>query len=103
MLAPLCNIKAVTAKKSKAAAIQWAPCNIDLGVTQDLIKLPIHCAELNVPLDYTNPESNESLPLQLIKINATKAPFKGSVIFNPGGPGQSGIQDLAESGILYNR
>lgn len=91
------------AKGGKAPAIQWGPCEIVLGDILDYLKVTPDCAKLDVPLDYTDPHCGESLSLQLIKINATKAPVKGSVIFNPGGPGASGVEDLAQSGSVYNR
>lgn len=103
LLLHLDNTAAAPIHDARAGAIQWAPCQIDFGSLKDQIKLPLDCAKLEVPLDYTNLESPEKLSLQLIKINATKAPFRGSVIFNPGGPGETGVVDLATMGPLYNR
>ncbi|KAL8938442.1 MAG: hypothetical protein Q9216_003892 [Gyalolechia sp. 2 TL-2023] len=48
-----------------------------------------------VPLDYTNTTSDATLELQLVKISATKQPKKGSILFNPGGPGQGGRDFVA--------
>lgn len=48
---------------------------------------PVTCGTLAVPLDYTDKASSESLDLKLLKFNATKEPVKGSILFNPGGPG----------------
>lgn len=81
-------------------SLAWAPCDLE-GLNYTLVQVPIDCAKLAVPLDYTDPNSEE-LELQLIKVNATKEPFAGSVLFNPGGPGASGVQDLAEKGHVYN-
>lgn len=83
--------------------LQWKPCNIDWGDFVRDVHVDIDCATLNVPLDYTNTTSKQTLQLHLAKVNATKEPSKGSIIFNPGGPGASGIQDLALSGAIYNR
>lgn len=44
--------------------------------------------------DYTSPESKEKLELKLVRIRATEEPFRGTIFFNPGGPGYSGRQDL---------
>lgn len=63
------------------SSLQWVPCEIDFGFYNALVSLNYSCATLEVPLDYTDPQS-VSLPLSLIKVNATKAPFKGSVLFN---------------------
>ncbi|PSN71883.1 alpha/beta-hydrolase [Corynespora cassiicola Philippines] len=65
--------------------------------------LPADCAQLTVPLDYTDLESGGTLNLSLIKINATKSPSKGSILINPGGPGVSGVTDLKKSSALIFR
>ncbi|GAB1216694.1 hypothetical protein ATERTT37_005912 [Aspergillus terreus] len=39
--------------------------------------------------------------LQLVKVNATEEPVKGSVIFNPGGPGSSGVEEVVQKGPAY--
>ncbi|KAK7427379.1 hypothetical protein QQZ08_006148 [Neonectria magnoliae] len=82
--------------ESRSPSLNWAPCDLDLP---DAIKNAMRergdCATLEVPLDYTNQDSSETIDLQLIRFNATKEPFKGSVLWNPGGPGISGIETLA--------
>ena len=59
--------------------------------------LPLTCGTLVVPLDYLDTTSNATLELQLVKVNATKQPKKGSILFNPGGPGDSGRGLIAGS------
>ncbi len=54
--------------------------------------VPFSCAKFNVPLDYTEPNSTETLTLTLVKVDAVEQPVKGSILFNPGGPGGSGVQ-----------
>ncbi|PGH15309.1 hypothetical protein AJ79_02474 [Helicocarpus griseus UAMH5409] len=68
----------------KKRSIKWGACELE-GIDPKQIKLPIDCAKLPVPLDYTDPDCSEKVPLQLIKIDATKKPVLGSVLFNPGG------------------
>ncbi|KAH6880366.1 TAP-like protein-domain-containing protein [Thelonectria olida] len=68
--------------------------------TQKRINDSVYCTTLQVPLDYTDPNS-EPLSLQLIKMNATNTPPKGSVLLNPGGPGASGIDFIADYGHEY--
>ncbi|KAJ4003904.1 hypothetical protein NW752_012039 [Fusarium irregulare] len=83
---------------SDASSLQWGPCDLDLAEdAQKLIKAG-DCATIEVPLDYTDPKSEKTVELQLIRYNATKKPFKGSVLWNPGGPGISGIETLAYLG-----
>jgi hypothetical protein len=78
--------------------IPWAPCNWAklprLGNSAD-------CATLNVPLDYTSPDSKSAINLQLLRLKATKTPVKGSVLFNPGGPGDTAIDYIASHGSIY--
>ncbi len=64
-------------------SINWFPC------TQNGT-LPITCGTLTVPLDYVDTTSNATLELQLVKVSAVKQPKKGSILFNPGGPGSPG-------------
>lgn len=71
-------------------AIQWFECEQN-GTW------PLTCGTLAVPLDYTNTSSGRMLNLDLIKINATKGTSRGSILFNPGGPGQGGREFLAGS------
>jgi hypothetical protein len=88
--------------KPNITSLEWAPCDLDFPpASQETIAEhgePIFCANLSVPLDYSNPEDGRSVDLQLIKIKATKEPFKGSVLTNPGGPGGSGVQYIALEG-----
>ncbi|KAE8365932.1 Alpha/Beta hydrolase protein [Aspergillus caelatus] len=81
-------------KRADSDGLNWAPCNLDLPEgLEPASTVPVDCATLEVPLDYTNPDS-KPLDLQLVKISASKEPVKGSIIFNPGGPGSSGIDEL---------
>ncbi|KAJ4257354.1 hypothetical protein NW762_008472 [Fusarium torreyae] len=57
--------------------------------------------QFEVPLDYTNKRSPKTLKLDLIKAKATRKPFKGSVLFNPGGPGFSGVEYIVRKGSEY--
>lgn len=59
---------------------------------------PFHCAKFLVPLDYSDKTSIDLLELSLIKLNATKEPSKGSILFNPGGPGGSGVELIVKAG-----
>ncbi|KAL8843503.1 MAG: hypothetical protein Q9170_000007 [Blastenia crenularia] len=71
--------------------INWFPC------TQNG-SLPLTCGILTVPLDYTDTTANAPLNLQLVKISAVKQPKKGSILFNPGGPGGVGRDLIAGAG-----
>ena len=67
----------------QAGKITWADCG---GGFQ--------CGTLQVPLDYTHPTAR-MITLALIRKPATdKSTRIGSVLMNPGGPGESGIEFL---------
>jgi len=55
----------------------------------------LQCAELKVPAAY-NEESAADITLGLNRRLATSQPARGSLLFNPGGPGGSGIQLLED-------
>lgn len=74
--------------------IKWDSCG-DLGTNKTA---PLVCGSLAVPLDYTDPDSGKTLNLQLLKIPASSKTPKGSVFFNVGGPGASGIADMVGMG-----
>lgn len=76
--------------------IQWGACN----ETEVNSTLPIKCANLNVPLGYTEPTSNATLNLELARVPAAFQPSKGSILFNFGGPGATGRDNLALLGPL---
>jgi hypothetical protein len=85
--------------KARSSSLDWAPCDLDLpDDIKNAMREPGDCSTLEVPLDYTNLDSAKTIDLQLIRFNATKEPFKGSVLWNPGGPGISGIETLAYLG-----
>jgi pimeloyl-ACP methyl ester carboxylesterase len=67
--------------------IDWQACHPESG-------LPFLCGSVEVPLDYNAPEG-EKLTLALIKLSATTGTGKiGSLFYNPGGPGNSGVDFL---------
>lgn len=87
---------------SGSTAIDWQPCNLDFpAAVETAIEAhgdTVYCAILTVPLDYTESSEGETLDLQLVRIKATKEPFKGSILTNPGGPGGSGVDWIAVDG-----
>jgi len=70
------------------AAPAWKPCTAIAKTAQ--------CATLVVPLDYTHP-TDGTIDLAISRIPATSSePHLGALIFNPGGPGGTGM-DLPAS------
>ncbi|KAK0663367.1 Carboxylesterase B [Lasiodiplodia hormozganensis] len=77
--------------------IQWGPCTLNASI-------PVDCGNVTVPLDYSTPNSTATLDIELLRVRATNQPSKGSILFNPGGPGgggQSGLIKRAELLLEY--
>ncbi|MER7718912.1 alpha/beta hydrolase [Streptomyces flaveolus] len=70
--------------------IRWSACE-GMEVPKDL-----QCAKVTVPLDYDRPGSG-TLDLALARYRAT-GDSRGSVLLNFGGPGGSGVSELAAGG-----
>ena len=62
----------------------------------------LDCARLDVPMDWQDPSDEERVVLAVIRLRAaTDSPlgdYRGPVIFNPGGPGGSGVWALLNHG-----
>ncbi|KAH9889039.1 alpha/beta-hydrolase [Cubamyces lactineus] len=71
------------------SAISWGAC--DKSVVNDT---SLSCGYFNVPLDYQDPSVGNAR-LAVAKVNAT-GERRGTVFFNPGGPGESGIASLSQ-------
>ena len=72
--------------------IQWAPCK---GASSADIPVPdgAECGMLSVPVDYDKPDGDVA-QLAMIRFKATGDRI-GSLIINPGGPGESGVDAAA--------
>ncbi|KAJ7174478.1 Alpha/Beta hydrolase protein [Mycena filopes] len=60
------------------------------------------CARLKVPLDYSNPDSGASAAIAMRRLRS-KVPhdspdYRGPILLNPGGPGESGVDFVATWG-----
>ncbi|KXH42501.1 hypothetical protein CSAL01_12772 [Colletotrichum salicis] len=88
---------------SNKSSIQWTECDLDFGEAGNAVVAAMpekfQCAKLEVPLDYTSLSSGETIRLQLIKASANKEPYMGSMLWNPGGPGGSGVESVAALGL----
>ena len=71
--------KSVSASTTPATRIDWSPCPKAPGYL---------CGTLRVPLDYQRP-SRGSVRLSVIEHPALHS--RGDIVFNPGGPGESGV------------
>ena len=69
--------------------IDWQPCHFKSSDTDAKIPSGSMCGRLGVPIDYSNPGAGTA-SMNLIKFPATGTKI-GSLLINPGGPGESGI------------
>jgi pimeloyl-ACP methyl ester carboxylesterase len=74
--------------------IEWLACD-DKEVTEP----GFECATLYVPLDYADPTGTQ-LEIAVIRYKA-QSERKGSILYNPGGPGASGFSMVAWMGTYY--
>ncbi len=75
--------------------VQWAPCQA--GSSEQPRPLSgAECGMLSVPIDWDNADSPEGgvAQIQMIRFKATRDKI-GSLVINPGGPGESGVQAAA--------
>lgn len=74
--------------------LKYAPCYPSWG--------EFYCARLELPLDYWNGTTNETLSLAVIRkparVPITDPRYAGPLIVNPGGPGGSGIEYVVGAG-----
>jgi len=73
-----------------SSGITWGKCHDSLIPGNSSLQ----CGSLDVPLDYTDEDSGATLALEIVRAPTPKVPSKGSIFFNAGGPGASGIEDL---------
>jgi pimeloyl-ACP methyl ester carboxylesterase len=71
----------------EVAPADWGPCEDDpVGLFE--------CATVDVPLDHADP-TGSTIPIAVIRQPARGVDRIGSVVFNPGGPGGSGLEFLS--------
>ena len=92
--------RAVLAGPRIGQPVEWGPCRVAGGGGTSIMKLPggAQCGKLAVPVDYHHVDG-DATTLALIKFPATRNKI-GSLIINPGGPGESGIE--AALGLLQS-
>ncbi|KAF4600417.1 hypothetical protein EYR38_005044 [Pleurotus pulmonarius] len=64
----------------------------------------LQCARLQVPLNYSDPEG-DTASIAVIRLPSPLAgtdDYKGPILFNPGGPGGSGVQMIADGGAAFS-
>lgn len=71
---------------------EFGPCPDEVESEAGADEVSVECAEISVPLDYDWPEDDQlSLNLSRIPASGTAAEYRGSLLVNPGGPGNAGL------------
>ncbi|GKQ35404.1 tripeptidyl aminopeptidase [Streptomyces sp. A012304] len=79
---------AIAAERAAEAGIDWQDCPADWGLEK-----PIQCGWVTVPLDYANPDGKQiKLAVDRIGNTGTRQERQGALVYNPGGPGGSGLR-----------
>ncbi|HEU0295856.1 MAG TPA: alpha/beta hydrolase [Anaerolineales bacterium] len=74
--------------------VTWSPCYQQFG-------LPFECGTVQVPLDYDDPGVG-SISIALIRLPASDPSQRiGSLFFNPGGPGGSGVDFILFAAAVF--
>jgi pimeloyl-ACP methyl ester carboxylesterase len=84
--------RAIISVPRPGSPIQWAPCK---AASSDATRLPAgaECGMLSVPVDYSKPDGDVA-QIAMIRFKATGHKI-GSLVINPGGPGESGVESAA--------
>ncbi|MEU1460897.1 alpha/beta hydrolase [Streptomyces sp. NPDC005727] len=78
----------VAAARAAKAGIDWRDCPADWGLEK-----PIQCGWVTVPLDYSKPDGKQiELAVDRIGNTGTQKERQGALVYNPGGPGGSGLR-----------
>ncbi|MBJ7902619.1 alpha/beta fold hydrolase [Streptomyces sp. DSM 110735] len=79
---------AVAAARAAHHGIDWQDCPADWGLAK-----PIQCGWVSVPVDYAHPHGKQiKLAVDRIGNTGTKKDRQGALVYNPGGPGGSGMR-----------
>ena len=84
--------RAVISVPRPGSPVQWVPCQ---AAASDEARIPpgAECGMLSVPLDHAKPDEDVA-QIAMIRFKATGDKI-GSLIINPGGPGESGVEAAA--------
>ncbi|WP_330456467.1 alpha/beta hydrolase [Streptomyces sp. NBC_00820] len=78
----------IAAARAAKAGVDWKDCPADWGLEK-----PIQCGWVSVPVDYARPHGKQ-IELAVDRIGNTGTPRErqGALVYNPGGPGGSGMR-----------
>ncbi|MCH6158918.1 alpha/beta hydrolase [Streptomyces marispadix] len=80
------GVQAAAARAAKEG-VDWKDCPKDWGIEK-----PVQCGFVTVPVDYADPDGRKiKIAVDRAKSTGGKDDRQGSLIYNPGGPGGSGM------------
>ena len=87
----------------ESASVKWAACSKDdpRAALFATAQVPIDCGTITVPLDWTDPSSNETINVSLVRAPAPQQPAKGTIQMNFGGPGIATTTNFVPSAQIY--
>ncbi|KAF8152834.1 Alpha/Beta hydrolase protein [Mycena galopus ATCC 62051] len=75
-----------------STTLDWKPC----------YGSPFQCTRLKVPFDYSAPEIGyASIAIVRLPSTAPKSKYRGPILYNPGGPGGSGVDSVVSPAGAY--
>ncbi|MGW3245889.1 alpha/beta hydrolase [Streptomyces sp. NPDC001070] len=78
---------ALAAQRAESTGITFGACPADSG-----LDAPVQCGRVTVPVDYANPGGAKiDLLVSRLRASGPASGRQGSLVFNPGGPGSSGL------------
>ncbi|EHI13816.1 alpha/beta hydrolase [Mycolicibacterium thermoresistibile] len=86
--------RALVAVPPPGTPVEWVPCQSGGAGESSGVLAGAECGLLSVPVDYDEPDG-EAARLALIRFPATGDRI-GSLVINPGGPGESGVEAAAQ-------
>ncbi|KAJ7744113.1 TAP-like protein-domain-containing protein [Mycena metata] len=80
-------------KLNASKTLNWTPC----------YSAPLECALLQVPMDYSAPQNEVTASIAIVRYPSTspKSQYRGPLLFNPGGPGGSGVDAIVGAGAQF--
>lgn len=91
----LCVPVAASAAPVAEASIRWHDCNFDQPASPR-----VQCAEVAVPVDWSRPDGPK-IDVAVDRLPALDQEHRiGSLLLNPGGPGGSGVDVVAQGGMF---
>ena len=75
--------------------VDWQPCDVGVGAPEGYL-----CADVTAPMDWSAPGAHDPIVLFLVKRPADGA-SQGAMFTNPGGPGASGADFVAQSADYF--